>query len=114
MKPFLILVGISCLLWGACKKNAENKPVSEVHGTLYFQDPAVDGAGHFFRVDITDELLLSPDFKDPKYKQYINVHTSLKFIDLGVRSCFEYGMVPGGGCPLPYRSVNVVSFTKLP
>ncbi|MHA4810767.1 hypothetical protein ACX0G9_21855 [Flavitalea flava] len=113
MKYFLMLLGISCFLWGACKKNVEDKNASQAHGTLYFQDPAADGVGFYYKIDTSGEFILSPDFSNPEWNQYINVHTSLKFVYLGKKSCYEFGMAPLA-CGTPLRSVEVISFTKLP
>jgi hypothetical protein len=57
-----------------------------VTGTLIFEDPAADGSGFYYDTDNGERLIIKYDYsnglspyQDPKYAEYLNVHTRLTY-----------------------------------
>jgi len=111
MKKCIAFISFICLICWSCNKDLSDtgSNETEVKGVLIYQDPASDGLGYYFLVDGTQEVILSDDFSNTKYAQYINVHATLDMIDTGQKAC-------GGGfagCTIMHRKVKVVRFIKL-
>ena len=85
-------------------------------GTLYYSDPAVDGAGLFYQTDKGENLLFKNEFSDDHtqylhYKDLVGLHSRLTFSDTGESGCTR-GMIP---CPqqTPLRIVKELKLEKL-
>lgn len=114
MKKILFFFLFSLLLL-SCKKATEPLNSQVISGTLYFSDPAVDGAGLFFETDGKELLLFKNEYPDYysqylHYKEFIGVHCHLFFQDTGTRGC-TISMMPGP-CPHPLRVVAVIKLVK--
>ncbi len=105
MKNLLLTFFICLLAAAGCKKAAPGQ-ISDVSGYLRYSNPASDGDGFTYTIDSGNEIIVSIDFQKSAYSAFINVHSTLHFIDLGQKVCLT-GMV--AGCPVKVREVNVVS-----
>jgi hypothetical protein len=113
-KLLLILFGL--LLLNSCKKNNSPAPQQEVvTGTLHYSNPASDGAGLYYVTDSTETLIftdytvsMSPD---PKYSDFINVHSRLTYTWGGEKGC-TVSMI-SAPCTNSLRKVVVVKLEKL-
>jgi hypothetical protein len=103
-------------LFFSCKKESKPPAGSQVvSGTLYYSDPAVDGAGLFYETDSEENLIFKEDTSDIysqyiKYKNFVGIHSRLTFTDTGETGCLS-GMIPGP-CSHPLRIVKVVKLEK--
>jgi len=116
MKKFLLLF-FSVWFMYACKK--EKAPVPEqqvVTGELHYSDPASDGPGLYYMTDSAETLIIKDDTAnlesvDPKYADFVNIHSRLTFTYSGEKGCL-WSMIPGP-CMNPLRKVVVIRFSKL-
>jgi hypothetical protein len=116
MKKHLILF-LCLIVFYSCKK--ENKiPVAQevTTGTLRYSDPAADGVGLYYETDDTELLIIKDDTanmvsQDPKYSDFVNIHSRLTFNYNGDRGCLS-SMMPGP-CTNPLRKVIVNKLEKL-
>ena len=98
----------------ACHKSDTPAPSGQqqTSGKLIYQNPAVDGAGLFYKVETTDEILIpNPDAtEDPlvKYAAFLDVHTNLSYKDTGRKGCL--GNI--AGCTGTYRIIDIISMKK--
>ena len=119
MKKLLFLF-ICLAVFYSCKK--ENKKPSGpsgqqiITGTLRYSDPAVDGAGLYYETDSAEVLIIKDDTanmesREPKYIDFVNIHSRLTFTDSGEKGCLS-GMMPGP-CTNRHRLVTVNKLEKL-
>ncbi len=101
----------------SCKKTNNQAPIQQsVTGELRYSDPAADGLGLYYVTDSTESLVIVDDTAnltslDPKYSDFVNVHSRLTFTDSHERGCLS-GMIPGP-CANPLRKVRVNKLEKL-
>jgi hypothetical protein len=103
MKKIFLFAVCGWILF-SCQKEAKLPPGTlQMEGFLHY-DNFPDGFGLYYREDFTNQLIL---FKDSfasdsaqyeNYKQYVNVHTRLYYLDNGDTGCV-YGI--GRICPFP-------------
>lgn len=113
----LLIFFICVAVFYSCKK--ENKiPVSQqvTAGFLRFSDPAYDGAGLYYVTDSAETIIIKDDTanlssQDPKYSDFVNIHSRLTFTDSSERGCLS-SMIPGP-CAHPLRMVRVDKLEKL-
>jgi hypothetical protein len=114
----LLLLFFGVLLICSCKKNNSPAPQQEVvSGTLRYSNPAFDGAGLYYTTDSAETLIfkdytvsMSPDM-DPKYSDFINVHSRLMYTWGGEKGC-TVGMNTAP-CTNNLRKVVVIKLEKL-
>ncbi|HEX4850795.1 MAG TPA: hypothetical protein VFV08_08320 [Puia sp.] len=114
MRIRVALLALGILFSFSCHKNSVSKTaaIEIARGTLIYQDPASDGMGHYFLVDSTNEIILSDNFKEDKYKNLIGIHSLLQMVDSGQEGCPEASMIPGP-CTIKFKKVQVVNLTAL-
>src|SRR5579864_2525776 len=98
MRKNLVIILI-CTAFFSCEKDAGlPSGTLQTEGTLH-NDDFPDGFGFYYRIDFTDEMILfrnkfsSDSAQLQYYKQYINVHTRLYYLDHGDSGCV-YGFAP--------------------
>ena len=87
-----------------------------VTGTLRYSDPAADGSGLYYVTDDTETFIIKDDTADltsldPKYVDFVNIHSRLTFTYSGEKGCLS-SMIPGP-CTNPLRKVMVSKLEKL-
>jgi hypothetical protein len=113
----LLFFFICIAVFYSCKK--ENiQPVSQevTTGFLRFSDPAYDGLGLYYDTDSAETIIIKDDTanlisRDPKYSDFVNIHSRLTFTDSSERGCLS-GMAPGP-CAHMLRKVRVNKLEKL-
>ena len=116
MKKRLILF-IFFAVFYSCKKENKQPPSQQVTtGTLRFSDPAVDGLGLYYETDNAEVLIIKDDTAnmtslDPKFPDFVNIHSRLTFTYSGEKGCLST-MVPGP-CSNLLRKVAVDKLEKL-
>ena len=85
-----------------------------VTGTLRYSDPASDGQGMYYITDDAETLIIKDDTanltsRDPKYSDFVNIHSRLTFTYSGEKGCL-WSMIPG---PKSLMMVTVVKLDTL-
>ena len=100
-----IVIILFCMAFFCCKKDASlPSGTLQTEGVLH-NDNFPDGFGLYYRIDFTNEMILfknkfsSDSAQLQYYKQYINVHTRLYYLDHGDTGCV-YGIGPVCGLRL--------------
>jgi len=106
----LVLLGFSC------KKEDHSSKTLQTHGTLYYSDPAVDGAGLFFTTDQSENILFKNEDADYyaqylHYKDFVGSHCRLTYEDEGAKGC-PPSMDPGYCQTHGWRIVKVKKIEK--
>jgi hypothetical protein len=111
----IIFVGLA-VLYSCKKENTKRVSGGVTTGFLRFSDPAYDGVGLYYETDSAETIIIKDDTvnltsRDPKYSDFVNIHSRLTYTDSSERGCLS-GMAPGP-CAHPLRMVRVNKLEKL-
>jgi hypothetical protein len=114
----LLLIPICCLFILGCQKNGSlskksNLPpgTRQAFGVLHY-DNFPDGWGLYYATDSSENIILKNRFSSLSdqyrhFKEFVNLHTRLRYLDSG-----ETGCLMGIGPSCGHRVVDVIDFTK--
>ena len=117
MKNAIIFAILCISLFGCKKKGSPTKDGNLPSGTLQTfgvlrYDNFPDGWGLYYATDSSEYIILKNSFSNNSaqyqhYKEFVNLHTRLRYLDHGETGCL-IGIGPSCG----HRVVEVVDLTK--